>query len=113
FAIPDLSWFHWGPSEPWGIVAAAFGAMVFAGVLGAAVAVPTLRLRADYLAIATLALAEIVRLILKTERTLTGGDQTLAFIPRPLDGFVPRGWAADGVFMLFVVGLMLGLLLLM
>ena len=113
FAIPDLYWFHWGPSEPWGIVAAAFGAMVFAGVLGAVVAVPTLRLRADYLAIATLALAEIVRLILKNERALTGGDQTLAFIPRPLDGLVPRGWAAEGVFMLFAVGLMLGLLLLM
>jgi len=101
---PD--WLHWGPAQPWDLIPAALAAMVVAAVLGVLVAVPTLRLRADYLAIATLAFAEIVRLILKNERRLTGGDQTLAYIPRPFGGIVTEGWASDGVFMLVALALL-------
>src|SRR2546426_2982146 len=93
---------HWGPSVPFDLVPATLVAMAVAGALGVLVAVPTLRLRADYLAIATLALAEIVRLILKNERRVTGGDTAISLIPRPFDAFVARGWTSDGVLMLVV-----------
>ncbi|WP_353114282.1 branched-chain amino acid ABC transporter permease [Microbacterium sp.] len=50
---------------PWwvGMLIGLLGGVVFALVLG----IPTLRLRADYLAIATIAAAEIVRLLFQTE----------------------------------------------
>ncbi|MET2011901.1 branched-chain amino acid ABC transporter permease [Microbacterium chocolatum] len=50
---------------PWwvGILIGCVGAMIFAVILG----IPTLRLRADYLAIVTIAAAEIVRLLFTTQ----------------------------------------------
>src|SRR2546430_4652446 len=104
FANPSIQWYHWGPDQGWDLIAAALGTMVVAGVLAVLVAIPTLRLRADYLAIATLALAEIVRLVLKNERSFTGGDQDLSFIPRPFQSFVPLGPYSDGLFMAVAVG---------
>lgn len=47
------------------------------------VGLPTLRLRGDYFAIATLGFAEIVRLVATNWQTLTGGPSGLARIPRP------------------------------
>jgi len=111
YSNPGVSWYHWGPGMPFDIVTSAILAMAAAGILGALVAIPTLRLRADYLAIATLAFAEIVRLILKNERRLTGGDQSLAFIPRPFEPLVSRGPFSDGLFMLLITLMMLGLVL--
>ena len=104
---------HWGPTVPTDLVLAALVAMLASGALGVLIAIPTLRLRADYLAIATLALGEIVRLIFKNERHFSGGDQTLPLIPRPFDAFVPRGPYSDGVFSLVAVGVALGILLLL
>jgi len=101
---------HWGLAGPIDLVLAAFLAMLAAGVLGVLIAIPTLRLRADYLAIATLALGEIARLVLKNERSVTGGDQTLPLIPRPFDAFVPRGPYSDAVFSLIAIGVALGAL---
>jgi len=46
-------------------------ALVAAFVLALLIGIPTLRLRADYLAIASLGLAEVVRLIVLNERWLT------------------------------------------
>jgi len=104
---------HWGLLVPLDLVLAAIVAMAVSGALGVLIALPTLRLRADYLAIVTLALAEIVRLVLKNERHLTGGDQNLSPIPRPFAGLVPEtvGWASDGVFVLVALGVMVGVLL--
>lgn len=104
-------WQHWGPAQPIGILPAAILAMIAAGTLGVLIAIPTIRLRADYLAIATLALAEIIRLVLKNERKLTGGDLTLSYIPRPFAGIVPPGVSSNLVFMIIVVVISLGLLL--
>lgn len=58
-----------------GLVVGLLGAVVFALLLG----VPTLRLRADYLAIATIAAAEIVRLVVRsnTFTPYTGGSNGL------------------------------------
>src|SRR6186997_3205436 len=60
YAISILS-FGW----PWwvGIIVGCVAAVGFAFILG----IPTLRLRADYLAIVTIAAAEIVRLFLTTQ----------------------------------------------
>ena len=44
-------------------------------VIGLLVGLPSLRLRADYFAIATIAFAEIVRLTAQNARDLTGGNQ--------------------------------------
>ena len=52
----------------------AIGAAVLFGVL---IGLPSLRLRADYFAIATLAMAEVVRLFAQNARDLTGGNQGL------------------------------------
>ncbi|SFR45330.1 MULTISPECIES: branched-chain amino acid ABC transporter permease [Halorubrum] len=56
-------------------------ALVVAFVLALLIGIPTLRLRADYLAIASLGLAEVVRLIVLNERWLTNGSAGLRGIP--------------------------------
>jgi branched-chain amino acid transport system permease protein len=78
---------HWGFALPW--VAAALGAVLVAAILGAAIAWPTLGLRADYLAIATLGLAEILRLLLAHGGDVTGGTFGIGSIPRPVQGLRP------------------------
>jgi branched-chain amino acid transport system permease protein len=46
-------------------------------LFGVIVGLPSLRLRADYFAIATIAMAEVVRLFAQNARDLTGGNQGL------------------------------------
>ncbi|MCI2430713.1 branched-chain amino acid ABC transporter permease [Candidatus Acetothermia bacterium] len=60
------------------------GAMLASGVLALIVGVATLRLRTDYLAIATIGIAEILRIIVTNERTLTEGTRGIPNIPQPL-----------------------------
>jgi ABC-type branched-subunit amino acid transport system permease subunit len=57
----------------WPLWAAALAAIGVALVFGLLIGVPTLRLRADYLAITTIAFAEIVRYVAINEQGLTGG----------------------------------------
>jgi branched-chain amino acid transport system permease protein len=61
-------------------------AILVAGLLGFLVALPTLKLREDYLAITTIAMAEIVRLILLNERSYGLGPMGIRNIPKPLSG---------------------------
>lgn len=56
------------------------GASVSA-IFGLLVSLPALRLRADYLAIAVLAFGEILRLIVKSEDWLAGGDWGITVAP--------------------------------
>lgn len=56
-------------------------AVVLSVVLALAIGLPTLRLRADYLAIATLGFAEIVRLLVLNEGWLTAGGLGVGGIP--------------------------------
>lgn len=65
------------------------GGMVTAGILALAVGLITLRLREDYLAIASIGIAEIVRLILKNEEWLTNGVRGIGGLIRPW-GDLPR-----------------------
>jgi len=61
--------------------------LILAAVVAVAIGIPTLRLRADYLAIASLGLAEVVRLIILNESQWTAGSQGLRGIPRFYDGW--------------------------
>jgi branched-chain amino acid transport system permease protein len=65
------------------------GAALVSGVLGLIIGVPTLRLREDYLAIATIGIAESIRLIFNNEAWLANGPRGLTGLPQPL-----RSWVA-------------------
>jgi branched-chain amino acid transport system permease protein len=52
-------------------------AMLASMGFGVLVGLPSLRLRADYFAIATIAMAEVVRIFAQNARSLTGGNQGL------------------------------------
>lgn len=58
--------------------------MLFSGIFGLLVALPTLRLRADYLAIVTIAFGEILRLFFLNEVWLTSGPMGIRGIHQPL-----------------------------
>ncbi len=65
-------------------VVGLLAAMIVAGILALGVGLITLKLRSDYLAIATIGIAEIVRLVLKNEQWLTNGVRGIPGIPNPL-----------------------------
>jgi branched-chain amino acid transport system permease protein len=65
------------------------GAMLAAAILAAGIGAITLNLRSDYLAIASIGIAEIVRLFLKNEEWLTNGVRGITGIPRPTTDLVP------------------------
>jgi branched-chain amino acid transport system permease protein len=67
---------------------ATVAAIAMTAALSALVSLATLKLREDYLAITTLAFAELVRLVLTNETWLTGGTNGIRDIPRPLIGLV-------------------------
>jgi branched-chain amino acid transport system permease protein len=66
------------------IAAGAILAMLVSGLVAALVALPTVRLRADYLAIATLAFAEVVRTVAINLEPITAGTIGIVGIPRLL-----------------------------
>lgn len=58
-------------------------AMVAAGLIAWPIGKICLRFRSDYLAIATIGVAEIIRLVVKSEPELTNGARGITAIPRP------------------------------
>jgi ABC-type branched-subunit amino acid transport system permease subunit len=68
-------------------VVGLFVALVLAGVLALLIGIPTLRLRADYLAIASIGLAEVVRIIILNEGWLTNGSAGVRGIPGFFEGW--------------------------
>ncbi len=77
------------------------GAAILAGVTGWAVARICVRLKSDYLAMASIGIAEILRLVIVNESWLTNGSLGISGVPRPLDG-VFQGRSADIFYMGFV-----------
>lgn len=72
---------------------ASLVAIAAAMLFGLLIGLPTLRLRADYLAITTIAFAEIVRYIALNETALTGGPQgTIALAGGDEVGFYNESW---------------------
>ena len=69
----------------WPIIAGILIAGVVSAVAGFLISIPVLRLRTDFLAIATLGIAEIIRFIFQNERWLANGPQPMRGIPRPLN----------------------------
>ena len=85
-------------------------AMVAAGVAGALLCVPALRLTGDFFGIATLVFAEMVRLFFLNERWLTKGPMGLPGIPRP--SWVGTGIAAMPMFLVLCLLLTVSVFLL-
>ena len=81
-ATGDNSPLAGGLSPAVGLGVAVAGALVLALLIG----LPTVTLRGDYLAIATLGLAEVVRLLFRSERQWTRGTAGLYGIPEIYDG---------------------------
>jgi branched-chain amino acid transport system permease protein len=67
-------------------------AMLAAMLFGVLVGLPSLRLRADYFAIATIAMAEMVRLFAQNARDLTGGNQGLICAEDDPSNCYPNAW---------------------
>ena len=67
----------------------AVGASMLFGLL---VGLPSLRLRADYFAIATIAMAEVVRIFAQNARGLTGGNQGLFCSQDDPSNCFPDAW---------------------
>ncbi|MFQ5971830.1 MAG: branched-chain amino acid ABC transporter permease [Alphaproteobacteria bacterium] len=80
-------------------------AMILSGIVAYLIGRLCLRLRADYLAIATIGIAEIFRLILKNEIWATNGPRGISNIPRPFEAY-SQPWAQLG-FMVIVVSIVL------
>ena len=59
---------------------------------GLLIGLPALRLRADYFAIATIALAEVVRIFAQNARTLTGGNEGLFCEEGNPSNCYPNAW---------------------
>ncbi|MFT3886986.1 MAG: branched-chain amino acid ABC transporter permease [Arachnia sp.] len=70
--------------SPLGFLIGIFAGAIIAALVGALVGVPTLRLRGDYLAIATLGMAEIVRVVI-LNLDITNGAAGLSPIPQWAD----------------------------
>lgn len=76
-----------GLGLPFGV--GLIAAMVTSGVLGVLIGLVTLNLRTDYLSIASIGIAEIVRLIFKNEDWIGNGVRGMAGIARPLTDSTP------------------------
>lgn len=82
---------------PFGLAAAA----IVAGMTGWAVAKICVRLKSDYLAMASIGIAEILRLVIVNESWLTNGSLGISGIPRPF-GDVFQGRSGDVAYLAVV-----------
>ncbi len=83
---------------PLGIAAA----MLFSALIGWGVGRICIRLRSDYLAISTLGIAEIFRLILKNELWATNGARGIPYVPKPFE-YLPEPWDQLAMMMLVLI----------
>ncbi|MFZ3584307.1 branched-chain amino acid ABC transporter permease [Loktanella sp. DJP18] len=83
------------------------GGMIFAGIAGLIVALATLRLREEYLAIATFGVAISVQLIALNFTSLTGGANGIIGLPRPFSEMFENSNAYSVFFLCFVLAIAL------
>ena len=74
-------------------------AMITSAIIAWGVGRICIRLRADYLAIATLGIAEIFRLVLKNEVWATNGPRGISLIPKPFE-HLSEPWNQVGMLLL-------------
>ncbi|MBE0478252.1 branched-chain amino acid ABC transporter permease [Candidatus Aerophobetes bacterium] len=67
------------------------GAALVSGLIAFIIGIPTLKLKEDYLAIATIGIAEVIRLIIKNESWLTNSVWGIKHITSPLALPIERG----------------------
>lgn len=102
--------FFLAPIVPWlqNVQLPFFLALLIAGCcaafVGFLIGAPALRLRDDYLAIATLGFAEIIRVLITNAQTLTNGAQGLKGIPKYSTTWAV--WGCAGLAVLFMVMLL-------
>lgn len=80
------------------------GAMLVSGVVALIIGAATIRLRADYLAIGTIGIAEILRLILKNEEWLTNGVRGITTVPRPVQ--LSTGLSSELAFLAMMIAIL-------
>jgi branched-chain amino acid transport system permease protein len=83
------------------------GAMLVSGLVALAVGIPALRLRHDYLAIATFGIAVTLQLVALNARGLTGGAFGLHFVPRPGQEWLSTGLAWNSAYLAAVLVVLL------
>jgi branched-chain amino acid transport system permease protein len=85
-------------------------AMALSGALAWAVGRICVRLQGDYLAMATIGIAEVIRLAIKNEEWLTAGTRGIPNIARPFEDLLPQPWnglAFLGVIVMLVIAVYL------
>lgn len=88
----DLDFLPVLDSDQWLPFLIAMGASALAcGILAFLISIPTLNLREDYLAIATIGVAELLRNIAVEERDLVNGSRALNGIPQPFSDVFDSG----------------------
>jgi len=87
------------------------GAAVVCGIIAFLIGIPTLRLAEDYLAIATIGIAEAVRLIFNNEHWLANGPRGLMGLPQPLSDLVDPGYY-NYIYLVIVIIIMIVIYLL-
>ena len=90
---------------PSALVVGMVMAVLVSAVVGFLIAIPTLRLREDYLAIATLGLAQIMVLAIQNLSYTTAGVEGLAGIPRPVE-FLGQPNLTDMLFAFLALGVL-------
>ena len=83
------------------LLLATLAGSVLAMILGLLVGLSTLRLREDYLAIVTIGVSELLRLIALNEEWLTRGAYGIQRYPLPLENFNPN-WLSKGTMILIL-----------
>src|SRR5437016_9409481 len=95
----------------WPIWAGVVAAMIITSLVGVIVALVTVNLRSDYLAIVTLGFAEAMRIVMSNEIWLANGTDGLSGIPGPMrQALGPHGF--NLLFLGIVVGVTLVLFML-
>jgi branched-chain amino acid transport system permease protein len=69
----------------WPVWAGILAAGGVSALLALPIAIVSMRLRSDYLAMATLGIAEILRLVVRNEDWMTGGPRGIAGLPKPFE----------------------------
>ncbi|MDX1976341.1 MAG: branched-chain amino acid ABC transporter permease [Pseudanabaenaceae cyanobacterium bins.68] len=85
------------------LVLALLVGMILAGAISVLVGLLTLRLREDYLAIVTIGLSEILRLVATNEEWLTRGTRGIQDYPLPLVNLLPRSSYSWGLLLLMML----------
>lgn len=91
----------WLSQVQWSFLPALIAAGVLTAIIGFLIAAPVLKLRDDYLAIATLGFSEIIRIIFTNTQNITNGPLGLKGIPIITD--IWWSWGSAAFFTLFMV----------